>query len=84
MSPISHLMPTDFQTVPHRLIHSVFYDLVLQEEIETAWKIEKQGAVIDLVSISTRLDFHGHEGFPPDEADSLETLRYTFAFLRQV
>lgn len=57
MSPISHLVPTDFQTVPHRLIHFVFYDLVLQEEIETAWKIEKQG-------------------FPPDEADSLETLRF--------
>lgn len=55
MSPISHLVPTDFQTVPHRLIHFVFYDLVLQEEIETAWKIEKQGAVIDLVSISTWL-----------------------------
>lgn len=39
-------------TLPRRSIHAVYYDLVLQDEIETVWKLEKQGAV-DSVSVLT-------------------------------
>jgi len=64
--------------LPRQSIHAVFYGLVQQGEIETVWEIEKQGAVIVLVFIIPALDFLGYEGFPPDETDSLEWLRYVF------
>lgn len=67
----------DHSILPRRSIHAVYYDLVLPDEIETVWKLEKQGAV-NSVSVLTTLDFLGYEGFPSDEADSLETLRYVF------
>ena len=67
----------NYSTLPRRSIHAVYYDLVLQDEIETVWKLEKQGTV-DSISVLTRLNFLGYEGFPSDEADSLGTLRYVF------
>ena len=46
----------NYSTLPRRSIHAVYYDLVLQDEIETVWKLEKQGAV-DSISVLTRLNF---------------------------
>lgn len=67
-----------------RTINNVFYDFVRAEEVETAWEIEKQGfgicPVLRYITILIPYNFLPLSGFPPEEADNLETLRYDNTF----